>query len=104
MIITPSLICSPNWGRLAKRYCAVFVWHRWHTRAQRNGLYLDEHEACYFFRQFIEAVQYCHVNHVAHRDLKLDNTLLDSSDPPYIKIADFGFAKDWGDTEANMYT
>ena len=49
-------------------------------------------------------MHYCHVHHVAHRDLKLDNTLLDGSDPPYIKIADFGFAKDWGDTEAQMYT
>ena len=29
----------------------------------------------------------------ACRDLKLDNTLLDRSNPPVIKICDFGFAK-----------
>merc|ERR1719498_821339 len=30
-----------------------------------------------------------------HRDLKLDNTLLDGSSPSIIKICDFGFAKAW---------
>ena len=47
--------------------------------------------------------QYCHTHCVAHRDLKLDNTLLDNSNPPIIKICDFGFAKTWSE-EANMYT
>lgn len=37
------------------------------------------------------------------RDLKLDNTLLDDSQPPVIKVCDFGFAKDWTES-ANMYT
>jgi serine/threonine-protein kinase SRK2 len=44
-------------------------------------------------QQCIEAVDYCHRRDVAHRDLKLDNTLLDESKPPFIKICDFGFAK-----------
>lgn len=44
-------------------------------------------------QQCIEAVDYCHRHNVAHRDLKLDNTLLDGSSPPFIKICDFGFAK-----------
>jgi serine/threonine-protein kinase SRK2 len=48
-------------------------------------------------------VEYCHNNKVAHRDLKLDNTLLDDHDPPRIKLCDFGFAKGWSD-EAHMYT
>jgi serine/threonine-protein kinase SRK2 len=34
-----------------------------------------------------------HRKNVAHRDLKLDNTLLDLHDPPHVKICDFGFAK-----------
>ena len=39
------------------------------------------------------------------RDLKLDNTLLDSSSPPMLKLCDFGFAKTWEENEeANMYT
>lgn len=44
-------------------------------------------------QQCIEAVDYCHQQNVAHRDLKLDNTLLNSADPPHVKICDFGFAK-----------
>ncbi len=32
---------------------------------------------------------------MAHRDLKLDNVLLDGSDPPVLKLTDFGFAKTW---------
>lgn len=54
-------------------------------------------------QQFIAAVEYCHQHCVAHRDLKLDNTLLDDSNPPTIKLCDFGFAKTWTD-DANMYT
>lgn len=43
--------------------------------------------------------------HAWCRDLKLDNTLLDGSNPPYIKICDFGFAKSWGnDEEGNLFT
>lgn len=43
---------------------------------------------------------------ILRRDLKLDNTLLDGSNPPYIKICDFGFAKSWGDDaeQANLFT
>jgi serine/threonine protein kinase len=46
--------------------------------------------ARYFFKQFMEGLDYCHSNGVAHRDLKPENILLDYN---YIlKIADFGFA------------
>ena len=71
-----------------------------------QGLFLTEEETRYFFKQIISAIEYCHDRNVAHRDLKLDNTLLDGSDPPYIKICDFGFAKSWGDDNetANLYT
>lgn len=30
---------------------------------------------------------------VCHRDLKLENTLLDGSDAPRLKICDFGYSK-----------
>jgi serine/threonine protein kinase len=30
---------------------------------------------------------------VCHRDLKLENTLLDGSRPPKVKICDFGYSK-----------
>ena len=37
-----------------------------------------------------------HRHNVVHRDMKLDNILLDTHDPPYIKICDFGFASMMG--------
>lgn len=45
--------------------------------------------------QLVSAVEYCHRNNVAHRDLKLDNTLLDNHVPSWLKLCDFGFAKHW---------
>ncbi|GAX77681.1 hypothetical protein CEUSTIGMA_g5124.t1 [Chlamydomonas eustigma] len=61
------------------------------------GLLMPEDEALYFFKQLVNAVDYCHRHHVVHRDLKLDNTLLSGTNPPLIKLCDFGFARGWGD-------
>lgn len=79
-----------------------YVAERW-QHAQSGGLFLTEDEARYFMRQFVDAVSYCHGHCVAHRDLKLDNTLLDGSEPPMLKLCDFGFAKTWTEG-ANMFT
>jgi serine/threonine protein kinase len=52
---------------------------------------LSEEIAFKIFSQLVEAVSYCHVNGICHRDIKIDNILLD---PETFKIhlADFGFA------------
>ncbi|WVZ24898.1 hypothetical protein V8G54_003442 [Vigna mungo] len=46
--------------------------------------------ARYFFQQLISGVSYCHSMEICHRDLKLENTLLDGSSAPRLKICDFG--------------
>ena len=51
---------------------------------------LNEQEAKRIFTQIVTAVQYCHKNNVVHRDLKLDNILLD--DNKDVKVIDFGFS------------
>ncbi|KAL2513904.1 Serine/threonine-protein kinase SRK2B [Forsythia ovata] len=50
-------------------------------------------EARYFFQQLISGVNYCHSMQICHRDLKLENTLLDGSPAPRLKICDFGYSK-----------
>uniref|UniRef100_A0AC34F8W3 Protein kinase domain-containing protein n=1 Tax=Panagrolaimus sp. ES5 TaxID=591445 RepID=A0AC34F8W3_9BILA len=55
-----------------------------------NGL--EEKEAGRLFRQLIDAVYHLHFElSVAHRDIKLENILLDSN--KVLKLADFGFAR-----------
>ncbi|KAF7063744.1 hypothetical protein CFC21_070238 [Triticum aestivum] len=50
-------------------------------------------EARFFFQQLISGVSYCHSMQVCHRDLKLENTLLDGSTTPRLKICDFDYSK-----------
>uniref|UniRef100_A0A453DKQ9 non-specific serine/threonine protein kinase n=1 Tax=Aegilops tauschii subsp. strangulata TaxID=200361 RepID=A0A453DKQ9_AEGTS len=52
-----------------------------------------EDEARYFFQQLVCGVSFCHAMQICHRDLKLENTLLDGSPAPRLKICDFGYSK-----------
>ncbi|CAD7697206.1 unnamed protein product [Ostreobium quekettii] len=58
---------------------------------KKNGL--KEDEARWFFQQLIVSIDYCHRMGVANRDIKLENTLLDGSLRPLLKICDFGYSK-----------
>ncbi|KAJ4794491.1 Serine/threonine-protein kinase [Rhynchospora pubera] len=58
-----------------------------------NAGRFSEDEARYFFQQLICGVSYCHFLQICHRDLKLENTLLDGSPAPRLKICDFGYSK-----------
>jgi serine/threonine-protein kinase SRK2 len=58
---------------------------------KRGGLCEDE--ARWFFQQLIVATDFVHRTGLANRDIKLENTLLDSSPKPLIKLCDFGYSK-----------
>jgi serine/threonine protein kinase len=51
---------------------------------------ISEPEAAPIFRQIVSAVAYMHSLEIIHRDLKLDNVLI--NDQNEIKLIDFGFS------------
>ena len=57
---------------------------------QRVNRRLEPAEAWRLFKQVLAATEYCHSVNVAHRDLKLENILLDESNN--VKLIDFGFS------------
>ncbi|KAJ3163787.1 serine/threonine-protein kinase KIN2 [Geranomyces variabilis] len=51
---------------------------------------LKEKNARRFLRQIISAIDYCHQNSIVHRDLKIENVLIDKNGA--IKLIDFGLS------------
>lgn len=52
---------------------------------------LDEEDTKYIFKQIVYGIAHIHCRSVIHRDIKLDNILLDSEKG--VKICDFGVSK-----------
>ena len=52
---------------------------------------LTEDAAKFFFKQLVEACIYCHKKGAVHRDIKLDNILLDHKGD--LKLGDFGVSR-----------
>ncbi|SBT80682.1 serine/threonine protein kinase, putative [Plasmodium malariae] len=67
----------------------------------KNNGYLSEKEAHDLFLQIVKGVYYCHSKHIVHRDLKLENILLDEN--MTCKIADFGLS-DFVNVDQNIKT
>ncbi|KAI9016255.1 hypothetical protein CLU79DRAFT_326752 [Phycomyces nitens] len=62
--------------------------------------YLKEKDASRLFAQLISGVHYMHQKHIVHRDLKLENLLLDRHRS--IIITDFGFANQFSSSRDDL--
>jgi len=58
---------------------------------------LSEVKGLFFFAQIMAAVEYLHSRGIAHRDLKLENVLIDGAD--VCKVCDFGLAHQYSEDE-----
>ena len=63
------------------------LYKRTRTKARRR---LPEREAAQIFKDIVEGIAYCHEKNVIHRDIKLENIMIDENGT--IKIIDFGFS------------
>lgn len=51
---------------------------------------MEEHEAQKIISQLVSALSYLHSKSIAHRDIKLENVMLDTRGN--VKLIDFGFS------------
>ena len=65
--------------------CNGMLLNKLNTRA-----YIPEPEARKYFRQLVSAIDHCHLSTIVHRDIKLENLLLDANDN--LLVSDFGLA------------
>jgi len=61
-----------------------------HYLKKRPGRRLEDHQAKRLFYQVCQGIRYLHDRHIVHRDVKLENLLLDEHGT--VKIIDFGFS------------
>ncbi|XBI52477.1 hypothetical protein VPH35_034845 [Triticum aestivum] len=97
-ICTMKLIQHPNVVRLHEvmgSKARIFIVLEYVTGGELHDIIaargsLKEDEARRYFQQLINAVDYCHSRGVYHRDLKLENLLLDTAGN--LKVSDFGLS------------
>jgi len=70
-----------------------------YTRVMHNGAFAES-EVQNVSLQMLRAVAYLHAHGIAHRDVKPENFVYESSDPgALLKLVDFGFSQEWDEVD-----
>jgi MAP/microtubule affinity-regulating kinase len=89
-------------GQFAQLVCEVVDGESLRSFTHRQeGHKLSPKIARLFYQQVVDGVQFCHERLVVHRDLKLENLLL-NKEAETVKIIDFGFATQVGSKETKL--
>ncbi|EJW04130.1 CAMK/CAMKL/KIN1 protein kinase [Edhazardia aedis USNM 41457] len=108
-VIISSLLCHPHIARLKNFYYNENFFYLVFEYIRGSQLLdvvisrkiLKEKDARRYFRQILSAISYVHSNNIVHRDLKIENIIVDDQDN--IKILDFGLSNFY-DTRRFMKT
>ena len=86
------VITTPKQILIIQEFVSGISLREYYNREIRNQKGISEHKSIIFkkiFKQIFDAMNYLHKNHMAHRDIKLENILMTREYE--IKIIDFGF-------------
>ncbi|XP_076817218.1 testis-specific serine/threonine-protein kinase 6-like [Clavelina lepadiformis] len=88
----PNIIKVRKIAKAQEKVYIVMDYARTNLRSQIElRTYIPEEQARKWFRQLASALDYLHRHGVAHRDIKIENILIDQDNN--IKLCDFGFSK-----------
>ena len=87
-IITQMIVLNPTTESIIKMIVVKMI-NKLRSVLLENKQ-LDEEEARRIFKQVLIALKYCHGKCIAHRDIKVENSLLDQE--KNVKLIDFGFS------------
>ena len=58
---------------------------------EQSNQTFGEREAAHYMRQLFQAINHCHAQNIAHRDIKPDNIMITDQDT--VRLIDFGLSK-----------
>ena len=89
----PNIVAVYDRGETADLVYLVMQCVTGGTLRQRCGRPIPVAEACGAMVQMCHALHHAHQHGIIHRDVKPSNMLIDSTDPRYLLLTDFGIAK-----------
>ncbi|ORY04416.1 hypothetical protein K493DRAFT_205793 [Basidiobolus meristosporus CBS 931.73] len=91
LLLHPSIVTLKNFRATDTHYYLFYEYVDGCQLGQKIGKQgISEEKAKQYFQQIVAALSYCHSYSITHRDIKIENILVDKEDN--IKLIDFGLA------------